>query len=432
MFVDVVKISLQAGDGGDGCVSFLREKYVANGGPNGGDGGRGGHIYLLADPHMTTLLDLSQKRHYTTKRGGHGGGKNCSGRAAEDLFIKVPLGTSVSDASGETLVDMVEPGQIWLAAKGGAGGAGNQHYATANNKAPRKFKYGGDGEQCTLVLELKVIADVGLVGFPNAGKSSLLAALTKATPKIANYPFTTLHPNLGVMQLDVDERVTIADIPGLIEGAHRGLGLGDRFLRHIERTRILVHLVAPLEEGDPVNADNLLYTYEMIRAELGQYSEKMLEMPQIVCFTKVDLLMSEEVEKAIAAFTSLGIKALPISSLEGEGLNELSRLMYDTLSALPPRPVPTTIIHSKPPSDHELPQGRLVDLDAMENPYIPRVGEKIEEEDGWVQEPEEIVQELEHSEEVPVSKPDDVEDEDLLFGDTVLPETFPDDKEDEA
>lgn len=379
MFVDFVRISLQAGDGGDGCVSFLREKYVENGGPNGGDGGRGGHIYLKADHHKTTLMDLRTKPHFVAKRGGHGGGSNCSGRAGEDVFILVPLGTSISTEDGEPLADLVEPGQLWVAVKGGAGGAGNQHYATANNKAPRKFKYGGDGEQRRLILELKVIADIGLVGFPNAGKSSLLAALTQATPKIANYPFTTLHPNLGVMQLDIDERVTIADIPGLIEGAHRGLGLGDQFLRHIERTRMLVHLVAPLEDGDPVDAENLLYAYDMIRAELTQYSTKLLEMPQIVCFTKIDMLMPEEIKNAIAAFAARDIVAHPISAMTGEGLEELARLMFVTISALPPRP--KVLVVPPQPADFDLPQGKLVDLNALEYPHIARVGEEDNEDD---------------------------------------------------
>ncbi|MDD4279872.1 MAG: GTPase ObgE [Candidatus Sumerlaeales bacterium] len=337
MFVDYVKISLHAGDGGDGCVSFLREKYVPNGGPNGGDGGRGGHIYLVADKNMTTLLDLRVRPHFTTKRGQHGMGKNCTGKDAEDLYIKVPLGTSVSSEDGELLADLITPDEVWLAAKGGCGGAGNQHYATANNKAPRKFKYGGDGEEKTLILELKVIADVGLVGFPNAGKSSLLASLTRATPKIASYPFTTIHPNLGVMEIGMDQRVTIADIPGLIEGAHRGQGLGDRFLRHIERTRMLVHLVAPLEEeDDPTDTAGLLYSYDLIMQELVQYSSTLASRPQIVCLSKTDILTPEEIEKGLAAFESHGIKAIAISSITGDGIEELSKKIYDTISQLPP------------------------------------------------------------------------------------------------
>ncbi len=336
MFVDYVKISLRAGDGGDGCVSFLREKYVPNGGPNGGDGGRGGHIYLVADEHMTTLLDLQLRPHFTTKRGQHGMGKNCTGKDAEDLYIKVPLGTTVSTPEGETLIDLTVPNQIWMAAKGGAGGAGNQHYATATNKAPRKFKYGGDGEEKKLVLELKVIADVGLVGLPNAGKSSLLASLTRATPKIASYPFTTVHPNLGVMQLGLDARVTIADIPGLIEGAHQGMGLGDRFLRHIERTRMLVHLVAPLEDGDPVDEENLLYAYDLILAELRQYSAKLMTLPQLVCLTKIDLLTGEEVARAVSAFAARDIELIPISSTTTDGLDALAKRLYRIISALPP------------------------------------------------------------------------------------------------
>ena len=324
MFVDYTKIMLHAGDGGDGCVSFHREKYVPRGGPDGGDGGRGGHIYLVADPHMSTLLDLKYSPHYKTRRGKHGSGNNCTGADAADLRIKVPLGTTVSTEQGELLVDMTSPGQEFLAARGGRGGRGNQHFATPNNKAPRKFEYGGDGEQKTLILELKVIADAGLIGLPNAGKSTLLAKLTAATPKVAAYPFTTVHPNLGVMVFDDDRRCTLADIPGLIEGAHRGAGLGDRFLRHIERTRLLVHLIAPPDEEPRADFEHLWYAYELVNAEMRAYSDLLLEKDHLVCLSKTDLLEPHEVLELVRQFAGRGVHTLPISAHTGEGLDELS------------------------------------------------------------------------------------------------------------
>lgn len=323
MFVDYAKVHLKAGDGGDGCISFLREKFVPHGGPNGGDGGRGGHIYFVADAHMTTLLDFKQRASFTTKRGQHGGGSNCTGRDAEDLYIKVPLGTTVTDGEGHLLVDIIEPGQTYLAAKGGRGGRGNQHFATATNKAPRKFDYGGEGEDRTLILELKVIADAGLVGLPNAGKSSLLAALTAAHPKIASYPFTTVSPNLGVMEFSGESRCTIADIPGLIEGAHLGAGLGDRFLRHIERTRLLVHLVAP-GDGEPrVVPEDIAYAYKLVNDELTQYSAALAAKPQVVCLTKTDLLTPEEIEAGLAALREAGADPIALSSESADGLDAL-------------------------------------------------------------------------------------------------------------
>lgn len=338
MFVDYAKIHLKAGDGGDGCVSFLREKYVPRGGPNGGDGGRGGHIYLVADPNLVTLLDFKHRSSFKTRRGQHGMGQNCTGRDAEDLRIPVPLGTTVSDESGEVLADLTEPGQEFLAARGGRGGRGNQHFATPTNKAPRKFEYGEAGEERTLILELKVIADVGLIGLPNAGKSSLLAALTAATPKIAPYPFTTVHPNLGVMELPNEGRCTLADIPGLIEGAHRGAGLGDRFLRHIERTRLLVHLVAPSDTEPRIAPDALTEAFRLVNEELRQYSASIAARPQIVCLTKCDLLTPEERKAGLRALQGAGTKPLAISAATGEGLERLREAIHLALHALPAQP----------------------------------------------------------------------------------------------
>lgn len=327
MFVDYVKIHLKAGDGGDGCVSFRREKFVPRGGPDGGDGGRGGHIYLQVDPDMTTLLDLRSRAQYLTKRGEHGGGNQCTGRDAEDLVIKVPQGTTVSTEDGEVLVDLVEPDQVWMGAQGGRGGRGNQHFATANNKAPRRWEYGGDGEEKILVLELKMIADVGLVGLPNAGKSTLLAHLTKATPKVASYPFTTIHPNLGVLQLDEETRCVIADIPGLIEGAHHGAGLGHRFLRHVERTGFLVHLVAPADDVEDADAEHFWYSYDLVNKELAAYSDRLASKQQIVCLTKADLMPAERMAGIKEEFARRGVETLVISSHTGDGLPELIEAM---------------------------------------------------------------------------------------------------------
>ncbi len=323
MFVDYVKINVQAGDGGDGCISFRREKYVPLGGPDGGDGGRGGHIYLEVASQINTLLDVKTRPQYIAKRGDHGSGNQCTGRDAEDIIIRVPQGTTISTEDGEVLVDLVEPDQKWMAAKAGRGGRGNQHFATPNNKAPRRWEYGGDGEHRVLILELKMIADVGLAGLPNAGKSTLLSHLTKATPKVASYPFTTIHPNLGVLDLDMNTRCVIADIPGLIEGAHQGAGLGHRFLRHVERTGFLVHLVAPGEDVDFADFEHFWYSYELINQELAAYSDKLAAKHQIVCLTKADLMSPEAMAEIKAEFLNRGVETLVISAESGQGLEEL-------------------------------------------------------------------------------------------------------------
>lgn len=342
-FVDYVRIHVKAGDGGDGAVNFLREKYVPRGGPAGGDGGRGGSILLEADPEMVTLLDFKMRHRFVADRGQHGGSKNMSGRSGKDLVLKVPLGTSVMDFdTKEEVGDLTEAGQRLIIAKGGDGGLGNQHFATPTNKAPRKATPGTPGEERNLVLELKIIADVGLVGLPNAGKSTLLAHVTSANPKIAPYPFTTLSPNLGVfLASDFQNRITLADIPGLIEGAHSGAGLGDRFLRHIERTKVLVHLVAPeageTPEGTPTTAaadpETLIYSYDLVESELAQYSEALMQKPRLVCLTKIDLLTEETIERAKEAFAAKGIDLLPISALKEEHLDELKRRIEEIVLA---------------------------------------------------------------------------------------------------
>jgi len=329
-FVDYAKISVEGGDGGRGCVSFRREKFVPRGGPDGGDGGRGGHIFLQVDPHMATLLDLRLRPHYRGTRGQHGMGSQCSGKGGDDVVVQVPIGTVVHDEEGRFIADLTQPGEMLMVAKGGDGGRGNQHFANSVNHAPVRYEEGWPGEKKRLILELKVIADVGLVGMPNAGKSTLLKAVTHAEPKIASYPFTTLSPNLGVYEYPDLKRLILADIPGLIEGAHQGLGLGDRFLRHIERTRLLVILLADFEQS--LDAGALRDQFDMVYNELSSYSTAMVTKPFVVCFSRCDewlgALGTELAEKQIALMREAlaGTGALSvhaISSHTGMGLGGL-------------------------------------------------------------------------------------------------------------
>lgn len=326
-FVDYVKIHLKAGDGGHGCISFRREKHIPRGGPDGGDGGDGGSIYLEADSALETLLDLKLRPHIKAQRGQHGTGSNCSGKKGGDVVIKVPLGTTVSE-DNELIVDMTVPGEKVLAAKGGHGGKGNQHFATPQNRAPRKAEDGEAGEEKTLILELKLIADVGLVGLPNVGKSTLLSKLTAATPKIASYPFTTLHPNLGVAMYN-DKKIVIADIPGLIEGAHKGVGLGDRFLRHIERTTFLVIILA--EDKPDCEFDDLFYQYELLQNELKLYSKVLPKKKHIIVVNKVDLYDEDFLKEIKNNFKKSKKKALFISAKEDKGLDKLLKEIYKQL-----------------------------------------------------------------------------------------------------
>jgi GTP-binding protein len=358
-FVDFVQISVKAGDGGQGCISFLRDRGKPFGGPNGGDGGRGGSIIVQGEREMTTLLDFKTRPRFIAPRGEHGAGKQCSGKGGEDMILKVPLGTTIIDMkTKEVLGDILSHGQQLVVAKGGDGGRGNQHFHSATNKAPRKAEAGWPGEERVIGLELRIIAEAGLVGLPNAGKSTLLSKLTSANPKIAPYPFTTISPNLGVfLSSDLQQRITLADIPGLIEGAHEGAGLGDRFLRHIERTRVLVHLVAPeagtTEEGDLTSADasaeTLLYAFRLVEAELSQYDANLLLKPRIVCLSKIDLMTEEEVQAALAAFKAEGIELLPISAEAGIGLEELKARIEAIVVEMREEPKPE--LPEPPPDD---------------------------------------------------------------------------------
>ncbi len=320
MFIDEAKILVKAGPGGNGCMAFRREKYVPKGGPSGGDGGDGGSVILESSGHVNTLLAFRYNREFRAARGRHGEGSNCHGASGEDTILRVPVGTVVFDEeSGEPLFDFTAPGQQFLAARGGKGGRGNARFASSTNRAPRRTEPGRPGEERRLRLELKLLADVGLVGFPNAGKSTLLSKLSAAHPKIADYPFSTVEPCLGVVAVGEEESFVMADIPGLIEGAHQGHGLGTRFLRHIERTRLLVHLVDVSEtERDPVE------DFRVVRNELAQFSAALLEKPIVVVANKVDLPGSEERLERLHQFCHAeGLPLLAVSALRGDALDQL-------------------------------------------------------------------------------------------------------------
>ncbi len=329
LFFDEAKIFVQAGKGGDGCVSFRREKYVPYGGPNGGHGGKGGDVILEASPHLNTLLTLRKHPHWKAERGGHGQGSDKHGKNGADVVIPVPRGTLVRDAeTGEVLADLVNIGDRVIVARGGRGGRGNSAFASSTHQAPRWAEKGEPGETRTLLLELKLIADVGIIGLPNAGKSTFLASVTAARPKIADYPFTTLAPNLGVAVVD-EREVVLADIPGLIEGAHAGAGLGDKFLRHIERTRVLIHLL----DG---SLDDPLHALETINRELAQYSARLADKPQVVGFNKMDLPEARSRWQTLQdVFARRHIEAYPISAATGEGVRMLLRAVVKCLERSP-------------------------------------------------------------------------------------------------
>jgi GTP-binding protein len=325
MLVDHARIQVQAGSGGNGCMSFRREKYVPKGGPDGGDGGRGGSVILEVDPHVRTLLDCREAPVHRAERGRAGSGNRRTGRNGRDLVIKVPPGTVVKNAEDGTLIaDLLEPQQQWVAARGGRGGRGNAQFATPTHQAPRRADPGEPGEERELELELKLIADIGLVGPPNAGKSTLLSRITRARPKIANYPFTTLEPHLGIVELDPERRFVVADLPGLIEHAHRGKGLGLEFLRHIERTRVLLMMV---DVGSETPATDLA----MVERELRQYSPALLDKPRVVALTKSDTIAEEDRAGAPAR---VGLPdARLISGHSGRGLPELLEELWRALAS---------------------------------------------------------------------------------------------------
>lgn len=320
MFVDRVEIHCQAGDGGDGCMSFRREAKVPRGGPNGGDGGRGGDVVIRAERNLGSLGNIVGHRHWRAPRGQHGQGDLMTGRSGADLDILVPPGTLVRDATtGLLLKDLDQDGAAVVVARGGKGGKGNARFATSTHQAPREFERGGRGEQREVILELKLIADVGLIGKPNAGKSTLLGRLSNATPEIADYPFTTKYPNLGVVRVGYDNQFVLADIPGLIEGAHAGVGLGHEFLKHVQRTKVLVHLVEP----DPADQSAAVENYHQIREELRLYDPSLVERPEIVIVTKCELPDADAAAELLSE--SLGRPVLQVSSATGAGLTDLIR-----------------------------------------------------------------------------------------------------------
>lgn len=339
MFLDEAKICVVGGRGGDGIIGFRREKYVPKGGPDGGDGGRGGSVILRADPHVNTLLAFQHKVHFKAQPGQPGGKNERRGADGEDLIIPVPVGTVVKLLhTGEVLADLDEPGKEIVVARGGEGGRGNAHFKTPTRQAPRIREKGAPGEERWLKLELKLLADVGIIGFPNAGKSSLIAKISAARPKVAPYPFTTLIPTLGVVQVEEFKEFVVVDIPGLIEGAHEGKGLGDRFLKHVERTRLLIHVIdlAPLEEGrDP------LHDYAVINHELASFSPELARKPQIVVGNKIDMLTEEQRHAIQERFAAQGITLRLISALTGEGTRELVYECYQQLQKLKSSDLPS-------------------------------------------------------------------------------------------
>ncbi|MGN0606685.1 MAG: GTPase ObgE [Oscillospiraceae bacterium] len=332
MFVDKAKIKIKAGDGGDGAVSFHREKYVAAGGPDGGDGGKGGDIVFVVDDNFSTLIDFRYKRKYVAAKGQNGGAKRCSGKNAEDLIIKVPRGTVIRDTqSGRILADLStdEPKVI---AKGGRGGKGNCHFATSTRQIPKFAKPGYPGQEFEVTLELKLLADVGLVGFPNVGKSTLISVVSAAKPKIANYHFTTLTPVLGVVSVEDEKSFVMADIPGLIEGASDGVGLGHEFLRHVERCRLILHVL----DVSGVEGRNPIEDFEIINRELANFSEELAECPQIVAGNKSDMASSEQVEEVRKYIESNGMQFFEISAATTKGTSELISAVSAMLDTLPP------------------------------------------------------------------------------------------------
>ena len=321
-FLDQAKIYLKAGDGGSGSASFRREKFIEFGGPDGGDGGSGGSIFLVANKNLNTLIDFRYQQHFKAERGQNGSGKKKTGKKGKDLFLKVPIGTQIFEEDNNTLIeDLTKSDQIVNMANGGKGGLGNVRFKSSTNRAPRKKTDGSKGESFWIWLQLKVIADIGIIGMPNSGKSSLLSVLTSAKPKIANYPFTTINPNLGVASHN-NREATLADIPGLIEGAHEGIGLGDKFLRHIERCKSILHLI-------DITSENLLENYSKVRKELYKYSNKLVKKTEIIVFNKIDMLDEKEINKKLNVFKKkIKKKVFTISALKHIGLKIIKENIF--------------------------------------------------------------------------------------------------------
>ena len=325
-FLDQVKIYIKAGNGGDGSPSFRREKFIEYGGPDGGDGGKGGSIILRSERNLNTLIDYRFQQHHKSERGENGSGQNRTGKGGADLFLKVPLGTQVFEEDNKTLIyDFQKEGEEFIVANGGKGGLGNTRFKSSTNRAPRKFTKGSLGEEYVIWLQLKTIADVGIIGLPNAGKSSLLAAITNATPKIANYKFTTLNPNLGVATYD-EKEITIADIPGLVEGAHQGVGLGVQFLKHIERCKTLLHLI-DITSTDPENS------YQQVKKELNSYSKELINKKELIVLNKTDLLDKDSVKKIVNKFSkNKGREIITLTTLEKDSISKIKAKLLSYVS----------------------------------------------------------------------------------------------------
>jgi GTP-binding protein len=378
VFVDEAKIYVKAGNGGNGCIAFRREKFVPRGGPSGGDGGNGGSIYLEANPHDNTLLRYRYNREFKADRGRHGEGSNCTGHAGKDMILSVPVGTVVKDQdTGELIADLTKPGERILIAGGGRGGRGNQHFAKPWHQAPRESEEGQAGVERNLHFELKLLADIGLVGFPNAGKSTLISRISAARPKIADYPFTTLQPGLGVVSADGDpgkpsekgggRTFVVADLPGLIEGAHTGVGLGIRFLKHIERTRFIAHLIdtSDASDRDPVR------DFEIIEGELTAFSEKLAEKPVMVVATKLDATTDRtRLDKLRDFCAARGLEFHAVSSATGEGIPQLVRAMANALDRLAPQ---EPVVEAATEATQTSPTGEQSDLQESESPALAPV-----------------------------------------------------------
>ena len=325
-FLDQIKIYIKAGNGGDGSPSFRREKFIEFGGPDGGDGGKGGSIILKSEQNLNTLIDFRYQQHHKAQRGENGSGQNRSGKSGKDLILKVPLGTQIFEEDNKTLLyDFTKIGEEFIAASGGKGGLGNTRFKSSTNRAPKKFTKGAIGEEFTIWLQLKTIADIGIIGLPNAGKSSLLAAITNATPKIANYEFTTLNPNLGVVSYD-NREITIADIPGLIEGAHEGTGLGTKFLKHIERCKSILHLI-------DITNENLNKSYNQVKNELKNYSSQLMKKKELIVLNKTDLMNEETTKKIVKEFSkNKNCEVLTLSTIKKESISKIKAKLISYVS----------------------------------------------------------------------------------------------------
>ena len=377
MFIDKAKIFIKGGKGGNGAISFRREKYIAAGGPDGGDGGRGGNVVFRVEPGMTTLMDFKYKRKYAAQNGEDGMRRRRKGKSGEDIIIKVPQGTIVRNAeTNKIIADLSVIGKDYVLAKGGNGGWGNDHFATAVRQTPNFAKNGQPGDERNLILELKLLADVGLVGFPNVGKSTILSRTTKADPKIANYHFTTLEPNLGVVDLGSSRSFVLADIPGIIEGASEGVGLGHEFLRHIERTRILIHVV----DVSSIESRNPIEDFDIINSELSKYDMALEERPQIIAANKTDIICDESAYEAfMTEMENRGYEVFPISAATGKGIDELMAHVYGELSKLPPIQIfePETDIEEEPENDTGFTIRRENEYYIIEGSWIEAVGGSV-------------------------------------------------------